>query len=64
MRNSLGFNYLFVSKHHPLHALFAGLYEDDSPPDSSEAAADIDPALTHGMAGRVWKDEKCKPNQK
>lgn len=53
-----------MSKHHPLHAFFAGLYEDDGAPENSEAAAEIDPALTHGMAGRVWKDEKCKPNQK
>jgi len=59
IRNSLGNDFLFVGKHHPLHALFKGLYEDGKPPASYEEAADIDPALTKGMAGKIWNDPKC-----
>ena len=64
MRNSLGNDYLFVGPDHPLHALFTGLYEGGSPPKELEEAADIDPALAHGMAGKIWRDELCLPDKK
>nr|XP_002129696.2 5'-3' exoribonuclease 2 isoform X1 [Ciona intestinalis] len=62
-RNSRGNDYLFVGVHHPLHALLKGLYEGGTPPMSYDEAADIDPGLAHGMAGKVWNDEHCKVGQ-
>lgn len=63
-RNSKGDDYIFVGPRHPLHALFAGLYEGNNPPPSLEEAADINPQLAYGMAGKVWNDQKCDPDAK
>lgn len=63
VRNRLGTDRLFVSSHHPLHALFKGLYEAGAPADYS-TAADIDPKLTHGVAGKIWADDQCNPSEK
>nr|CAB3267809.1 5'-3' exoribonuclease 2 [Phallusia mammillata] len=59
IRNSLGNDFLFVGPDHPLHELFKGLYEGGSPPATYEDAADLDPSLAHGMAGKLWKDDFC-----
>ena len=61
MRNSLGNDYLFVGPRHPLHEFFAALYEGGSPPSDFDNAVDIDPALTRGMAGKIWRDKYCTP---
>ncbi|CAK8690060.1 unnamed protein product [Clavelina lepadiformis] len=59
MRNSLGNDILFVGRHHALYSFFKGLGENNNQPLSFEEAVDIDPALTKGMAGKVWKDSFC-----
>ena len=59
MRNSLGNDILFVGRHHALYSFFKGLGENNNQPLSFEEAVDIDPALTKGMAGKVWKDSLC-----
>uniref|UniRef100_H2ZND9 5'-3' exoribonuclease n=1 Tax=Ciona savignyi TaxID=51511 RepID=H2ZND9_CIOSA len=57
-RNSRGDDYLFVGPHHPLHSL-----QLPSPPCYAEAA-DIDPQLSNGMAGKIWNDSLCKADNK
>jgi len=62
-RNKLGEDYLFVGPNHPLHSLFSGLYED-SAPELYADAADINPSLTRGLAGKVWRDSIAAANQR
>ncbi|VDI83646.1 5'-3' exoribonuclease 2 [Mytilus galloprovincialis] len=54
-RNGRGKDRLFVGKRHPAYSFFEGLYEGER----SEEGVEVNPSLTHGMAGRVWCDDKA-----
>lgn len=59
----MGQDRLFVGKNHPLYSFMKELYETDGL-DTYEEGADINPSLTKGMAGKIWKDKLCSWNTK